>query len=31
MDSSVNTVMHAVRGYFRSARIDGLISSDPAE
>ncbi len=30
MDSSVNTMMHAVRGYFRLAHIDGLISSDPA-
>ena len=30
MDSSVNTMMHAVRGYFRFAHIDGLISSDPA-
>jgi len=30
MDSSVNTMMHAVRGYFRFARIDGLIGSDPA-
>ena len=30
MDSSINTMMHAVRGYFRFAHIDGLISSDPA-
>ncbi len=30
MDSSVNTMMHAVRGYFRFAHIDGLIPSDPA-
>ena len=30
MDSSVVTMMHAVRGYFRFARIDGLIPSDPA-
>jgi site-specific recombinase XerD len=30
MDSSVNTMMHAVRGYFRLAHIDGLIGSDPA-
>ena len=30
MDSSVNTMMHAVRGYFRFAHIDGLIASDPA-
>src|SRR4051812_27312912 len=28
--SSVNTSMHAVRGFFRFAHIDGLISSDPA-
>src|SRR4051794_14893414 len=28
--SSVNTMMHAVRGFFRYAHIDGLISSDPA-
>lgn len=26
----VNTMMHAVRGYFRFAHIDGLIGSDPA-
>ncbi|GAB3065534.1 site-specific tyrosine recombinase XerD [Intrasporangium mesophilum] len=30
MDSSVNTMMHAVRGYFRFAHIDGLIATDPA-
>ncbi len=30
MDSSVNTMMHAVRGYVRFAHIDGLIGSDPA-
>ena len=30
MGSSVNTMMHAVRGYFRFAHIDGLIGSDPA-
>ncbi|MDN5790276.1 MAG: tyrosine-type recombinase/integrase [Micrococcales bacterium] len=30
MNSSVNTMMHAVRGYFRFAHIDGLITSDPA-
>src|SRR3954453_15978948 len=30
MDSSVNTMMHAVRGYFRFAHIDGLITADPA-
>ncbi len=30
MDSSVVTMKHAVRGYFRFAHIDGLISSDPA-
>jgi len=29
-DSSVVTMMHAVRGYFRFAHIDGLIGSDPA-
>ncbi len=29
MDSSVVTMMHAVRGYFRFAHIDGLIPSDP--
>lgn len=30
MDSSVNTTMHAVRGFFRFAHIDGVIPSDPA-
>lgn len=30
MCSSVNTTMHAVRGFFRFAHIDGLIPSDPA-
>ena len=30
MDSSVNTMMHAVRGFFRFAHIDGLIGADPA-
>jgi len=30
MDSSVVTMMHAVRGYFRFVHIDGLIGSDPA-
>jgi len=30
MDSSVTTMMHAVRGFFRFAQIDGLIGSDPA-
>ncbi|WP_183095964.1 tyrosine-type recombinase/integrase [Nocardioides stalactiti] len=30
MASSVNSSMHAVRGYFRFAHIDGLIVSDPA-
>ncbi len=30
MDSSVLTMMHAVRGIFRFAHIDGLIGSDPA-
>jgi len=29
MASSVNTSMHAVRGFFRFAHIDGLIVSDP--
>ncbi|MDQ3029282.1 MAG: site-specific integrase, partial [Actinomycetota bacterium] len=28
--SSVNTMMHGVRGYFRFAHIDGLIAADPA-
>ncbi|MCU0299106.1 MAG: site-specific integrase [Candidatus Nanopelagicales bacterium] len=30
MDSSINTMMHAVRGYFRFAHVDGLITADPA-
>lgn len=30
MDSSVVTMMQAVRGYFRFAHIDGLIPADPA-
>ncbi|WGY03335.1 hypothetical protein QI633_06125 [Nocardioides sp. QY071] len=30
MASSVVTLMHGVRGYFRFAHIDGLTSSDPA-
>lgn len=30
MASSVNTAMHAVRGYFRFAHIDGLVLADPA-
>src|SRR6476659_4853231 len=30
MDSSVVTMMHAVRGFFRFAHIDGLIQADPA-
>jgi integrase/recombinase XerD len=30
MASSVNTSMHAVRGYFRFAHIDGVIAADPA-
>ena len=30
MDSSVNTTMHAVRGCFRFAHIDGAIPADPA-
>lgn len=30
MDSSVNTIMHAVRGYFRFAHIDGVVPADPA-
>ena len=30
MASSVNTMMHAVRGFFRFAHIDGLIPHDPA-
>ena len=30
MDSSVTTMMHGVRGFFRFAHIDGLIPADPA-
>ena len=30
MDSSVVTMMHGVRGFFRYAHIDGLITADPA-
>jgi site-specific recombinase XerD len=30
MPSSINTMMHGVRGFFRFAHIDGLIPSDPA-
>jgi integrase/recombinase XerD len=30
MPSSVNTMMHGVRGFFRFAHIDGLIPADPA-
>ncbi len=30
MASSVNTMMHGVRGFFRFAHIDGLIPADPA-
>lgn len=30
MDSTVVTMMHGVRGFFRFAHIDGLIASDPA-
>ncbi len=30
MDSSINTMMHAVRGYFRFAHIDGVVPADPA-
>lgn len=30
MDSSVTTMMHGVRGFFRFAHIDGIIASDPA-
>ena len=30
MDSSVVTMLHAVRGFFRFAHIDGLIPADPA-
>jgi integrase/recombinase XerD len=31
MDSSVNTMMHAVRGFFRFAHIDRIIPADPAD
>jgi site-specific recombinase XerD len=30
MDSSVVTMMHGVRGFFRYAHIDGIIAADPA-
>lgn len=30
MDSSVSTMMHGVRGFFRFAHIDGIIAADPA-
>lgn len=30
MDSSAVTMMHAIRGSFRFAHMDGLIASDPA-
>jgi integrase/recombinase XerD len=30
MPSSINTMMHGVRGFFRFAHIDGLIAADPA-
>jgi hypothetical protein len=29
-DSSINTMLHAVRGFFRFAHIDGLIAADPS-
>jgi len=29
-DSSINTMLHGVRGFFRFAHIDGLIGADPA-
>ncbi len=29
-DSSVNTILHGVRGFFRFAHIDGRIAADPA-
>ena len=29
-DSSINTMMHGVRGFFRFAHLDGLIPADPA-
>jgi IS30 family transposase len=30
MPSSINTMMHGVRGFFRFAHIDGLVPADPA-
>jgi site-specific recombinase XerD len=30
MPSSINTMMHGVRGFFRFAHIDGLLPADPA-
>ncbi|MGH3332216.1 MAG: tyrosine-type recombinase/integrase [Nocardioidaceae bacterium] len=30
MPSSINTMMHGVRGFFRFAHVDGLIPADPA-
>jgi integrase/recombinase XerD len=30
MPSSINTMMHGIRGFFRFGHIDGLIPSDPA-
>ena len=30
MPSSINTMMHGIRGYFRFAHIDGLTPHDPA-
>ena len=30
MDSSVVTILHGVRGFFRFAHVDGLIAADPA-
>jgi integrase/recombinase XerD len=30
MDSSVTTMMHGVRGFFRFAHIDGTVPADPA-
>lgn len=30
MPSSMNTMMHGIRGFFRFANIDGLASRDPA-
>jgi integrase/recombinase XerD len=29
-DSSINTMLHGVRGFFRFTHIDGLIAADPA-